>query len=119
MNAHPEQIDGALVRLQRAKPPDASALFLASADTRVMKYMERAAQTSDAQTRRHLEGAEQRWNDGAEFQWIIEDRDSGALAGTISICPKGHSADFGYFLAQAHWRKGFALEAGQIVVGWL
>ena len=119
MTKPPEQIDGVQVRLRRAKPEDAPALFLASANPTVMQYMEWAAQTSDTLTRQHLEGAEQRWNDGAEFQWIIEERASGALAGTISIRPKEHSADLGYFLAQAHWGKGFALEAGQIVVAWL
>lgn len=119
MNTPPEQIDGVRVRLRRATPEDAPALFLAAANPMVMKYMEWAAQTSDTQARQHLEGAAQRWNEGAEFQWIIEDQASGALAGTISIRPKGHSADIGYFLAQAHWRKGFALEAGQIVVAWL
>jgi [ribosomal protein S5]-alanine N-acetyltransferase len=119
MDTPPERIDGKLVRLRRTTPEDARTLFLAAADPEVMRYMEWAAQTSDAETRKHLEGAEQRWIDGTEFQWIIEDRATGVLAGTISFRPKGHSVDFGYFLARTHWRKGFALEAGQIVLAWL
>ncbi len=73
-------------------------------------------QGSDVETRSHLEAAEQRWEEGTEYQWIIEERQSGALAGTISCRVKQHSADFGYFLGRSHWGRGLALEAGRIVV---
>jgi len=119
MNTPPEQINGTLVRLRRATPDDAPPLFLAAADPEVMRYMDWEMPTSDTETRKHLEEAEQRWIDKTEFQWIIEDRASGVLVGTISIRPKGHAADFGFFLARAHWHKGYASEAGQLVMNWL
>jgi RimJ/RimL family protein N-acetyltransferase/ketosteroid isomerase-like protein len=119
MKSPPERIDGVLVRLRRATPEDAPALFLAAASPEVMKYMTWPAQASDSETRNHLEGAVQRWVDGTEYQWIIEERSTGELAGTISYRPKAHSADFGYFLARSHWRKGLAHEAGMLVLNWL
>ena len=119
MKTPPELIDGVLVRLRRAKPEDARALFAAAADPEVMRYMEWAAQASYSETRSHLEGANLRWIEGTEFQWIVEDRATDDLAGTISFRPKGHSADFGYFLARSQWHKGLALEAGSRVVNWL
>ncbi|MBE0549463.1 MAG: GNAT family N-acetyltransferase [Rubrivivax sp.] len=119
MRTPPELIDGVLVRLRRATPEDAPALFLAAASPDVMKYMEWAAQASDAETRTHLEGATQRWADGTEYQWIVEERSTGNLAGTISCRPSAHAADFGYFLARSHWRRGLAHKAGTLVVSWL
>ena len=83
MNTPPELIDGALVRLRRATPDDATALFAAAASPEVMKYMDWKAQASDSETRRHLEDVMQRWANGIEFQWIIEERATGNLAGTI------------------------------------
>ena len=119
MKTPPELIYGVLVRLRRAIPEDAQALFLAAAHPDVMKYMEWAAHASDAETRSHLEGVAQRWIDGTEYQWIIEVRSTGNLAGTISYRPKAHAADFGYFLATSHWGKGLAIEAATLVVNWL
>lgn len=119
MKIPPETIDGALVRLRRATPKDAPALFLAAASPDVMKYMTWPAQARDSETRSHLEGAEQRWIDGTEYQWIIEDRSTNSLVGTISFRPTAHAADFGYFLAKSYWSKGMASEAATLVVNWL
>jgi ribosomal-protein-alanine N-acetyltransferase len=119
MKTPPEVIDGARVRLLRAVPEDAKRLFTAAADPDVMRYMEWAAQTSDSETRMHLEQVARRWQEETEFQWIVEERATGNLAGTVSCRPRGHSADFGYFLARSQWGKGFALEASALVVDWL
>lgn len=119
MQTPPEQIDGTRVRLQRAAPEDAKHLFLAAADAEVMQYMEWKAQTSDSETRTHLEQVAQRWAEGTEFQWIAQERATGNLAGTISCRPKGHSADVGYFFAKHYWGRRFAVEAGALVVDWL
>ena len=119
MKTPPELIDGILVRLRRATPDDAPALFLAAASPEVMKYMGWPAQASDSETRSHLQGAAQRWVDGTEYQWIVEERSSGNLAGTISFRPKAHAADFGYFFAKSHWGKGLAHESTTLVVNWL
>ncbi|QTN27510.1 GNAT family N-acetyltransferase [Rhodoferax sp. AJA081-3] len=119
MKTPAEVINGVRVRLRRAAPEDAKRLFTAATDPDVMKYMEWAAQTSDSQTRAHLEQVARRWQEGTEFQWIVEERATGNLAGTISCRPKGHSADFGYFLARSQWGKGLALDAGALVFDWL
>ncbi|HNV60555.1 MAG TPA: GNAT family N-acetyltransferase [Rhodoferax sp.] len=119
MNTPPELIDGVRIRLRRATPDDAPAMFLAAASPDVMKYMEWAMQSSDSETLSHLEGAAQRWVDGTEYQWIIEELSSGNFVGTMSCRPKAHAADFGYFLAKSYWGKGFALESATLVVNWL
>jgi ribosomal-protein-alanine N-acetyltransferase len=119
MTRPPEIIEGNLIRLRRASPADATALFKAAANSDVMRYMDWIAPKTDKETRAHLEGVVESWNAGVEFQWIIEEIATGDLAGTISFRPKGHAADFGYFLAKSHWRKGIASAAGALVVGWL
>lgn len=119
MQTPPEQIDGTRVRLRRAAPEDAQHLFLAAADAEVMQYMDWKAQTSDSETRAHLAQMSQRWAEGTEFQWIVEEIATGNLAGTISCRPKGHAADVGYFFAKPYWGQGFAAEVGALVVDWL
>ncbi len=119
MKRPPESIDGKRVRLRRATVDDAPALFLAAADPEVMHYMTWAAQSSDDETRAHLEAAMRRWDEGSEYQWIIEERASSLLAGTVSCRIQDDAADIGYFLARAHWGKGLAREAACLVVHFL
>lgn len=119
MNFPPEIIEGNQIRLRRASPADATALFNAAASQDVMRYMDWPAQKTERETRAHLEGVFESWKGGIEFQWIIEEIASGNLAGTISVRPRGHAADFGYFLTKSHWGKGIASAAGALVVAWL
>ena len=39
--------------------------------------------------------------------------------GCIGCRITGHAADFGYFLARAHWGQGYATEAAGLLVRWL
>jgi RimJ/RimL family protein N-acetyltransferase len=69
--------------------------------------------------RSYLEGCATRWDEGSEYHWIVEERSSNGLAGCIACRVKQHAADFGYFFAEPHWGKGFATEAGELLVSWL
>ncbi len=119
MKPPPEIIEGHSIRLRRASPADAPALFNAAAHPDVMRYMDWPAPKTDQAIRTHLESVFESWNGGIEFQWIIEEIASGDLAGTIALRPRGHAADFGYFLAKSHWGKGIASAAGALVISWL
>ncbi len=122
MQPPPDILDGVLLRLRRQTIEDAPTLFLAAANPEVARYMDWPAPTaplSEAESRERLAAAAQKWADGTEYQWVIEERSSHQVAGRISCRVEQHAADFGYFLARSHWGKGLASEAAGLVVNWL
>ena len=119
MQPPPDTIDGDLVKLRRATPADAQPLYLAARDPEVMRFMDWPMPTDPRDTELHLEKLFEAWENGSEYQWIILERDSGRCAGSISCRPRGHSVDFGYFLARDYWGKGMASEAASAVLSWL
>lgn len=119
MQPPPDTIDGDLVKLRRARPADAQALYLAARDPEVMRFMDWPMPSDPRDTELHLEKLFEAWERGSEYQWTILERNSGKCAGSISCRPKGHSVDFGYFLARDYWGKGMASEAASAVLTWL
>jgi [ribosomal protein S5]-alanine N-acetyltransferase len=115
----PVLIEGVRVRLRRATPQDAAALFVLADDSEVMQFMDWPRMQSPEQTRSHLEAVDQRWRAGSEHQWVVQHKISGTLVGTVACRPKDHSADFGYFMGRAHWGQGLGSEAAGLLLGWL
>jgi RimJ/RimL family protein N-acetyltransferase len=119
MSAPPESITTPSIILRRAVPADAPSLFRLAANPDVMRFMDWSMPSDDNSTKSHLESAQAAWESGEEYQWIILDRDIGAMAGTIAVRPKGHSADFGYFLGRDFWGNGLAFNAATALISWL
>jgi [ribosomal protein S5]-alanine N-acetyltransferase len=115
----PVLIEGVRVRLRRATPQDAAALFALADDAEVMHFMDWPRMQTPEQTRSHLEAADQRWQAGTEHQWVVQHKPGGALVGTLSCRPKGHSADFGFFFGRAFWGQGLGSEAAGLLLGWM
>ncbi len=119
MQHPPEQLIGARVTLRRTTPEDSQALFLIASEPEVLRYMDWPAPRNSEEIKARHEGTKARWESGTEYQWVIMDKPSDTVIGTISFRPKGHAVDFGYFLARAHWGKGLASDASSLVVNWL
>jgi len=119
MQSPPETITTPLVVLRRAGPADGEALFQHARDPEVMRFMDWPIPAEARHTEAHLEAAVVEWEKGSEYQWIILERRTGECAGTIACRPKGHAADFGYFLGRQYWGRGLASEAGEAIVSWL
>ena len=119
MQHPPEQLIGSRVRLRRTTPEDSEALFMIASEPEVLRYMDWPTPSNLAEVASRNEGEKTRWENGTEYKWIIQEKFSGAVVGTISFRPNGHAADFGYFLARAYWGKGLAYDAGSLVVNWL
>ena len=119
MQPVPSLIEGVRARLRRSVPADAHAVYLAASDPRVMRFMDWPAHKAQTDAQTFLDGCAARWESGAEYHWIIEDKFSGAFLGCVACRIKGHAADFGYFFARSAWGKGLATEAGGLLVGWL
>jgi [ribosomal protein S5]-alanine N-acetyltransferase len=116
----PALIEGVRVRLRRAAPSDAAALFALIDDHEVMRYMDWPRATSVADTRVHLEASAQRWVAGTEHQYLVLGKPGGEVVGSISLRPHGAFAvDFGYLVGRAFWGRGHATEAATLLVGWL
>jgi [ribosomal protein S5]-alanine N-acetyltransferase len=115
----PTLIEGVRVRLVRATPADAAALFALADDAEVMRYLDWPRPAGVADLRRHLEAAEQRWRAGTEYQYLVHDKHGGSAVGTVALRPQGHAADFGFFFGRAHWGQGLATETARLVVGLL
>lgn len=115
----PVLIEGVRLRLKRAVPGDAQALFALVDDAEVMRHMDWPRARSVDETRTHLEGADRRWAAGTEHQYLVVEKAGGAAVGSISFRPHGHAVDFGYLIGRACWGRGYGSEAAALLVGWL
>jgi RimJ/RimL family protein N-acetyltransferase len=119
MKPPPEIITASLVVLRRVRPADAPSLFQVICDPEVMRFMDWPIPTDPSSTEAHLQDAAGDWDMGSEFQWVILERFTGELVGSISCRPNGHAADFGYFFGRSYWGKGLAFDAASTVTDWL
>jgi len=119
MDHPPDRIEGSRVILRKIEPADAAAIFRASSDLEVVRFMDWPRSERLDDVAQHLSSAQTRWTEGQEYQWAILNRESGAVVGTIATRPREYFADFGYFLARDAWGNGFATDAARVVVNWL
>jgi ribosomal-protein-alanine N-acetyltransferase len=117
--APPEIITAPLVVLRRVRPTDGQAIFRVVSNSEVMRYMDWPMPTDPSSTEAHLQRAVADWNSGAEYQWVIVERSTAAVIGSIGYRTSGHAADFGYFLGRDYWGKGLARDAASSLVSWL
>ncbi len=115
----PTLIEGVRLRLRRTMPDDAPALFALVDDAEVMRFMDWPHPGGVAETRVHLQAADERWARGLEHQYLVLRKADGVALGSISFRPHGHAADFGYVFGRAHWGQGYGAEAAALLVGWL
>lgn len=66
----------------------------------------------------HLERCVARWEQGAEFVWLIEERNARRLIGSIASRPGAHGVDLGYLLAREFWGRGFIVEVLEAMTSW-
>jgi ribosomal-protein-alanine N-acetyltransferase len=100
------------LRLRQVTPGDADALLAHYADAEMLRYMDFGAPTSLAQARGIVDWGLYLWEVGEGILWVIEERQSGALAGTLNYEYRaGHRAQITYDLARAYWGRGYMPEA--------
>lgn len=116
-------VEGARLRLRRAAPADAPAMFVATRDPASLRFMDWAANTSEAGTRAYLDAVAGRWAAGSEFLWVIQAKPVGRLLGAIACrlhgVPPYQAADLGFWIAQDVRGQGLGTEAAQLLVNWL
>lgn len=62
--------------------------------------------------------ATRRWSEGGEYQFVMARAEDERLIGHIGLRgdPGGEVAEFGYWLGQAYWGAGYAVEAGAAIL---
>jgi RimJ/RimL family protein N-acetyltransferase len=84
-------------------------------DINVCRYMSWAPHRSIDDTISYLQSTVQGMEAGRQMNWLIRERASGHLLGSIGYGYSGHRTDFGFCLARNAWGQGFAAEAARVV----
>ncbi len=109
--------------LRRFRPSDAEDMFRNwASDPEVTRYLTWPTHPDVEATRQLLRDWEAHYEDGAYFNWAIEDRQTGQVIGDISVVALNESieaADIGYCLSRAAWGQGIMPEALKAVMDYL
>ena len=107
-------LEGEQVRLRPLDPADAEAAFpLIHEREPILRWLVWGGPTEVSE----LEAYFGRWirphEDGADYGFAIEERATGAFAGSITVRFAGHSqiGDLRYWLGEPFWGRGFVTEA--------
>jgi len=115
----PEIIDTARLRLRRAAPGDAPAVFLRWAqDPDVTRFLTWRPHQTIEETRQFLEWCRAEWEHRREFVWMLEEKTGRSLVGSLAARPGVHGVNLGYLLARDAWGRGFMGEALDMMVSW-
>lgn len=96
---------------------DFSNILELGSDPEVMRYISGGKTQSPKEARADLEHRIQ-LSLGKHGYWIVQDRESGSFIGWMALRPLPHSDSFelGYRFLRRHWGKGYATEAGQVLL---
>ncbi|MFC1660117.1 GNAT family N-acetyltransferase [Gemmatimonadota bacterium] len=117
----PEMLETSRLLLRRPVPIDASAVFERWAqDPEVSRHLVWRPHESIEETHTHLAQCEVGWMEGTEFVWMIEEKASGGLVGSIAARPGAHGVNLGYLISRDAWGQGFMTEVLKMLVSrWL
>lgn len=89
------------------------------ADEAVMEYVDGGTRNRD-QTKSALAATERCWKSEGWGLWAIRDATTGGLVGEGGLQHitdlDGAEVDFGITIAKRHWDKGYATEAGHVIL---
>ena len=107
------------LRLRRPQPADAPAIFERWAqDPEVTRYLVWSPHSDLGESEDHIRRCIEGWTRRTEFVWMIEDRVSGELLGSLAARNQAHGINVGYLMARAAWGHGFMPEALTAITDW-
>jgi RimJ/RimL family protein N-acetyltransferase len=107
----PAEFETARLRLRAPRIEDADAIFREyAADSEVTRYMIWVPHQSVDSVCESLKTTLQRWEDGTEFSWVIEEQTGSGANGMISASVRKHKVGIGYALARRCWNRGYMIE---------
>ena len=109
----------ARLRLRRLVEEDAQIVFDRWAqDPEVTRFLLWSPHTSLEESLTHAKKCVASWDDEVSFAWIMEDRESGKVVGSIAAYPSEYAIELGYLVSRDSWGKGFMVEAVDAVSDW-
>ncbi|MEM9158066.1 MAG: GNAT family N-acetyltransferase [Verrucomicrobiota bacterium] len=123
-NRPPPFLETERLLLRRPRIEDAEAIYQGwTADPEVTRYMTWAPHQSLAETCAFLQRSIESWRAAGsratpEYVYIIEDRETNAVMGTIGLRPESMKAELGYCLAREYWNNGYMTEAVKAIINW-
>lgn len=111
-------LDTRRLRLRLPTLEDAAGVAAYASDPDVSRYVSWPTHRSLADAESFLRYAIGAVETGHERNWVIVERATSAVAGTVGLRVQGHRMELGYALARRWWGQGFATEAAEAVVAW-
>jgi [ribosomal protein S5]-alanine N-acetyltransferase len=106
------------LRLRLPMLEDAAGVATYASDPYVSRYVSWPTHRSLADAEAFLKYAIGAIETGHEHNWVIVERATSSVAGTVGLRVQGHRMELGYALARRWWGQGFATEAAEAVVAW-
>lgn len=105
--------------LRRVTPDDAPAILGTWAqDPEVTRYLAWRPHRTLEETEAYLEACDAAWREGRAYVWVIREKSTAALVGSIAARAGAHGIDLGYLLARKAWGRGLMAEAVEEVAKW-
>ena len=106
--------------LRKPRIEDAATIFDRwVADEEVTRFMTWTPHKSIEETSTFIIRALKAWIEGqGEFVYIIEDRKTSEVMGSIGLRPAIMKAELGYCLARRYWNNGYMTEAVRGLIDW-
>lgn len=119
MIAPPETFTTRRLLIRRPRSDDAEALFRRwGTDAEVTRYLVWRPHTDVSESVAHIERCVDAWEDGSAYVWLLTDRETGELVGSVASRPSEHRVSLGYLVARDRWGRGYMTEALEPIVAW-
>ncbi|HPE12817.1 MAG TPA: GNAT family N-acetyltransferase [Actinomycetota bacterium] len=115
----PDVIALRTVRLRRPRLADAEAILEYGSDPEVARYADWPVRSDLASLRELLHDRAARWTSGAEYYWVITERERDGAIGGSCCRVTGDAAEVGFLVHRQFWGRGIATVACTAVVAWL
>ena len=115
----PPVLESERLLLRRLHPLDAEDMYAYAANPQVSTYLTWYPHESLAFTREYLQYVASRYAVGEFYDWAVVEKRSGRMIGTCGftrIRCEDDVAEIGYVLHPATWGRGYAAEAGELVL---
>jgi len=119
MKPPPERLETDRLVLRRSSTTDAAAVFERWAqDPEVTRSLVWCPHNSIEDTHAFLSRCKTAWVQGEEFVWMMEEKTTGGIVGSLAARPGAHGVSLGYLMARDSWGQGLMTEAVISVAAW-
>lgn len=115
----PEQIETARLLLRKPNMNDAPDIFYAYAsDPQVTRNLTWRPHKNLEDTKAIIQRGLNGWEDGSRYPFMITNRETGQLMGSIEMRMDRHRVELGYVIGRAFGGNGYMTEAVKAIINW-